>query len=830
MDQDLMSDDDFLDVDTDDDMPSLASEDAFGSDAESYAGGRHQDLLSDVSSVLGDQDLLSDVSSVLGDPVPAVLPDVLAVPAVLPDVKPKRLSRKEMAVHIKLGKARFAKLNRKVNRIMNEQAAQLSEFASQVKRRGRRATLLVKKKTKRCRTTGLKVSVRWKGQRTARDVCYTTMREIAYDKDNMHLKPLAASFSLSHAWVAILQQFVAMTYLMCQNLLIGALLALCVAHPPLFVLCRTKWDETGEKVTLSHGNAFTPEQTRGTWTVLVARMTLVVGWLHTPRVAYITLVFPPLLLLSTGAHHMWAALFRHKLFAPVFEARRRMLDLATYAVDLNETDAAYGNERLLAHLLAQSPHLLQWVLCGCHQTQLIDTALLATVGLQLLSRWYSVAMFLRSGCNYSRMVRSVADVVREDLVVRMIDDHGPPPPNAALFANEVLRYIASHYKRFEASAAEARRVHHWLGELDSDSESEGDFVPEDGAAGAPQKNRGLKQLLANMALLLGVLNGPWWEGPIHDCSGPGCCPNGRATAVSRAVDAIRKVVFVNVPQVPSANKWTKLGSCVDSFQLGLWCCMMFLRCFLKGLGKLKFDSQVPEHDVDNEMMQDVCFSAVLGKRYQATLRFLYDRAGQTTLRILVLPLEITRYFSAWFMRRGREVFDDRQVPAACDMARESCSPVILALQYASTLLCGRSSRLRLVFAPLACDSVQAWYEGFPDQVRLLRRLILVVAGSIHRRGKLYRSWAILLVGLADPRLSSEEKSALRAEFRQAHPCCIPAGLARKLHQRGFAAEELDEGATRFLLYYALVLTMQCADLEWRHGRHRRRSHQHGQSR
>ena len=209
MDQDLMSDDDFLDVDTDDDMPSLASEDAFGSDAESYAGGRHQDLLSDVSSVLGDQDLLSDVSSVLGDPVPAVLPDVLAVPAVLPDVKPKRLSRKEMAVHIKLGKARFAKLNYKVNRIMKEQAAQLSEFSSLVKRRGRRATLLVKKKTKRCRTTGLKVSVRWKGQRTARDVCYTTMREIAYDKDNMHLKPLAASFSLSHPWVATLQLFVA---------------------------------------------------------------------------------------------------------------------------------------------------------------------------------------------------------------------------------------------------------------------------------------------------------------------------------------------------------------------------------------------------------------------------------------------------------------------------------------------------------------------------------------------------------------------------------------------------------------------------------------------
>lgn len=87
----------------------------------------------------------------------------------------------------------------------------------------------------------------------------------------------------------------------------------------------------------------------------------------------------------------------------------------------------------------------------------------------------------------------------------------------------------------------------------------------------------------------------------------------------------------------------------------------------------------------------------------------------------------------------------------------------------------------------------------------------------------------MLIGLVDPRLSSEEKSVLRADFRQAHPCCIPAGLARKLHQHGFAAKDLGEGATRFLLYYASVLTMQCAELGWRHGGHRCRSHKHGQT-
>ena len=204
-----MSDDDFLDsLDTDDDMPSLAGSDAVGFDAESFAGGRCQYPLSDVCSVLGYQDLLSDVSSVLGYlddfPVAPVQgpPDVLAVPAVLPGATPKRLprSRKKLRRHIQLARARFDKLSYKVSRIMNEQAAQLCEFASQeVNKRGRRATLRVKKKTKRCRTTGLKVIIRWKGLRTARDVCYTTMRDIAYDQFNRHIKPLAASYSLSHA-------------------------------------------------------------------------------------------------------------------------------------------------------------------------------------------------------------------------------------------------------------------------------------------------------------------------------------------------------------------------------------------------------------------------------------------------------------------------------------------------------------------------------------------------------------------------------------------------------------------------------------------------------
>ena len=81
-------------------------------------------------------------------------------------------------------------------------------------------------------------------------------------------------------------------------------------------------------------------------------MTLLVGWARTEKVLQFDLVFPPTIVASTSADHLWAALFRHN--QPVFHARAKMFQTARYAVDLNETDAAYADKRLYAFLYSRS--------------------------------------------------------------------------------------------------------------------------------------------------------------------------------------------------------------------------------------------------------------------------------------------------------------------------------------------------------------------------------------------------------------------------------------------------------------------------------------------
>ena len=64
-------------------------------------------------------------------------------------------------------------------------------------------------------------------------------------------------------------------------------------------------------------------------------------------------------------------------------------------------------------------------------------------------------------------------------------------------------------------------------------------------------------------------------------------------------------------------------------------------------------------------------------------------------------------------------------------------------------------------------------------------------------------------------------------------CCLPAGFARKLQAKALAAQPesrdwySDSSWCLFWWFYAQVITLQCADVEWRHGRNRARNNQHG---
>ena len=123
-------------------------------------------------------------------------------------------------------------------------------------------------------------------------------------------------------------------------------------------------------------------------------------------------------------------------------------------------------------------------------------------------------------------------------------------------------------------------------------------------------------------------------------------------------------------------------------------------------------------------------------------------------------------------------------------------------------------------------------ERFPDQVRSLRRLLLVVAGSLHKRHVLTFgaiSWRLLQ--LADPRVDDASRRLIATKWTCSSECCLAPGFARQLKVQGVSADNLrDDPIWRSLfMQFACVISQQVCDLEWRHGRNRARSNHSGKS-
>lgn len=287
-----------------------------------------------------------------------------------------------------------------------------------------------------------------------------------------------------------MQVFVAAAFLKFQILLVGAALAAALTTRPLATVSRTKWDETGERLTAEHvfGFAGTAEQQRGVYHVLVCRMALWIVWRDRPAIT-MQVVFPPLMVANWKAESLWSAIYRHPLYAPIFEARRRLFSVSLYSFDIAETDAAYGNERLVAYLMMSSPErgtIFQWNMCGNHQTNLVEAALILTNGFKLLSKLYSLSLFLRAESHFARLVLAVPRVIHANLIVKDTRTHGDPPSLATDFNKDMCKYIVCHYRRFAICRREQPRRGRRQGRAqqgdESATESDGDFLdarPED---------------------------------------------------------------------------------------------------------------------------------------------------------------------------------------------------------------------------------------------------------------------------------------------------------------------------------------------------------------
>ena len=164
------------------------------------------------------------------------------------------------------------------------------------------------------------------------------------------------------------------------------------------------------------------------------------------------LALPQLLVPSGSAPNLYHGL-RHPLLAPTFLALKMLEDRADISIELDETDNAYGNQRLFAYELGKTADKILKMRkpCSLHQNQLIEVLVLAVLGLNVLSRLYSLTILLHTGGYYLRMLQAISIVVKENVVIRDVAIHGPPPPAAVAYAREIMKYLVCHYKRFEKS-------------------------------------------------------------------------------------------------------------------------------------------------------------------------------------------------------------------------------------------------------------------------------------------------------------------------------------------------------------------------------------------
>ena len=146
--------------------------------------------------------------------------------------------------------------------------------------------------------------------------------------------------------------------------------------------------------------------------------------------------------------------------------------------------------------------------------------------------------------------------------------------------------------------------------------------------------------------------------------------------------------------------------------------------------------------------------------------------------------EPVRFLTFQFLR-DTSAASVASAPLILDVANKLFSPIRAALQYLSSLLHSDNGRLRLIYEGQGFESVGDWeVEAEPAQLRLLRRMVLLVSSWIQARHQdRLGEPPFSLVGLVDSRLTSGDREALLQHWDGSNGCCLRPGLARTLKQR-----------------------------------------------
>jgi hypothetical protein len=670
------------------------------------------------------------------------------------------------------------------------------------------------------RLTGVRYTPRGGGR--GRGFSFQAMLQLACSEITS-FADVGRAWKCSAGWVRCVRNAVAKAILHFQSEQLASFQASPDRPTLSHFVASLSFDETTQQLLLPLAPGLLPQQTRSKWHVLVSQATWTLGLEGGESQGsdiverHVGFLRPPVPLLSTNAEAIYNGLYDMPAVVRYGELELLFLKEAKCAFVHFDRDAATANDRVITARSSKLPSdvFVSDRVCGNHQNNLIEGAILATHFAPLLSQMYSAALLLRNGGYFLRLIHALTEAVDVGHRIRRT-----PPPSTQLhrlFANEMMDYHIRSYKKVMLGRRRNR-----VDEASSDDGEPG----EQGRA----RDKGLEGLEASWKEFLDVFNGAIWEGMVHHCHRPECCQGHDAKVTQdRMRRCLAGLLFRAMPTVPVKSKWTKLGPCLDFFLLASCCCRTLPDVWPIAFSKLKVNISIDVHD--QAYLEEVNWHAVQGGRAKAGGAMVADPTIGARLVVLALVLEPLRWLHRWFMASSSPVSKAEpthyQHSALMDFVDPCRSPITRVLQYYSAMLRGSVSRLCLVWVRAGKGSFDEWAASEESQWLLcvFRQAVTTAASWVHRRfchNGMGCPWK--LASLADSRLPLLKRHQIADAFWAADPAELDETFSARL-QRALDSNRHVFSKTwqRALWAWSWSVRVSIAPVEFAHGRNRRRA-------
>jgi hypothetical protein len=332
------------------------------------------------------------------------------------------------------------------------------------------------------------------------------------------------------------------------------------------------------------------------------------------------------------------------------------------------------------------------------------------------------------------------------------------------------------------------------------------------------------------------------------------CTRGNISAecVACAASHARSVVSRRLLGLPEIGKWTKLGPVLDFYVLymvGHLLCNAAKFTF-RDLATSKLAEWVG--DLDPDFISQIGWRRVAGVRCGRLWVSLEDASLHARILMISFVSESFRHITAYFMKASNRDWSSIE-PIGCkenpnwafDLLKDEFSLLICAREYFSSIcfVIEDWHRLSMLLGARGCTNFSELCERYPDDMRLLVRLILCADASLERRLVRGLKTRFGLLQIGDLSVGDACKENIIAESLKKNVCCRSACVERYLCQqaedhvsRSVVAGEIDQrsipdhlrekaeylkGTSWALAYVAWSLLVSIACMERLHAVHNR---------